>query len=118
SLATFPLLGGWIWLTRREPPHGTGEPRPVVRLPWSNGLAWRLVLVFGAMGTTFYGLNSWLPDAFVEQGWSDGRAGALLAVLNVCALLPTLAVTWLADRVGSRRLYLVGAASLLVAGML
>jgi CP family cyanate transporter-like MFS transporter len=118
SLATFPLLLGWIWLTRREQPHGTGELRPVVRLPWSSRLAWRLVLVFGAMSTTFYGLNSWLPDSFVERGWSDSRAGALLAVLNLCALLPTLAVTWLADRVGSRRLYLVGASALLVVGML
>ena len=118
SLGTLPLLGGWLWLTRREQPHRAEEAPAVVRLPWRSPLAWRLALVFGMMGTTFYGLNSWLPDSFVERGWSDSRAGALLAVLNLCALLPTLAVGWLADRGGSRRPYLVGAAALLVAGML
>ena len=118
SLATLPLLAGWLLLTRRELPHGVGEPRPVVRLPWHSSLAWRLALVFGAMGTTFYGLNSWLPDSFVEQGWSEARAGALLAVLNLCALLPTLVVTWLADRIGSRRVYLVGGSALLVVATL
>jgi MFS transporter, CP family, cyanate transporter len=118
SLATFLLLAGWLWLTRREPPHGEGEIRDVAGLPWHSSLAWRFALVFGMMGTVFYGLNSWLPDAFVEEGWSDSEAGALLAVLNLCALIPPLAVSWLADWGGSRRLYLVGAASLLVAGML
>jgi MFS transporter, CP family, cyanate transporter len=118
SLSVVPLLAGWTWLTRREQPHRIEEARAVVALPWRNPLAWRLVLIFGMMGTTFYGLNSWLPDSFVERGWSDSRAGALLAVLNLCALVPTLAVGWLADRAGSRRLYLVGAACLLVGGTL
>jgi CP family cyanate transporter-like MFS transporter len=118
SLSVVPLLAGWIWLTRRERPHRIEEARAVVPLPWRNPLAWRLVLIFGMMGTTFYGLNSWLPDSFVERGWSDSRAGELLAVLNLCALVPTLAVGWLADRVGSRRLYLVGAACLLVGATL
>jgi len=118
SLGTVPLLGGWLWLTRRERPHRSAEARRVVGLPWRSALTWRLVLIFGMMSTTFYGLNSWLPDSFVERGWSESRAGALLAVLNLCALLPTLVVTWLADRGGSRRLYLVGAGLVLVAGML
>jgi MFS transporter, CP family, cyanate transporter len=118
SLATLPLLAGWLWLTRREEPHRVGEARAVIRLPWRSSLAWRLVLAFGMMGTTFYGLNSWLPDSYVERGWSDGEAGALLAVLNLCALVPTLAVGWLADRGGSRRVYLVGGASLLVVATL
>jgi CP family cyanate transporter-like MFS transporter len=52
-------------------------------------------------------LNNWLPDAYVERGWSDGKAGALLAVLNIAALVTTLIIPWLADRRGSRRLYLL-----------
>ena len=58
------------------------------------------------MACLFYGLNSWLPDAYVERGWSDGKAGALLAVLNIAALVTTLIIPWLADRRGSRRAYL------------
>ena len=60
------------------------------------------------MACVFYGLNSWLPDAYVERGWSDGKAGALLAVLNIAALVTTIIIPWLADRRGSRRLYLLG----------
>ena len=116
SLATVLLLGGWLWLTRREEPHAVARARPVLRIPWRSRIAWRLVLVFAMMSTTFYGLNSWLPDAYVEHGWSDGRAGALLAALNIAALAPTLAVTWFADRVGSRRLYLTASSVILIAG--
>jgi CP family cyanate transporter-like MFS transporter len=59
------------------------------------------------MACFFYGLNNWLPDAYVEKGWSEGKAGALLAVLNIAALVTTVIIPPLADRRGSRRLYLV-----------
>ncbi|MBA2475458.1 MAG: MFS transporter, partial [Actinobacteria bacterium] len=117
SLLTFSaltgcLVGAWLVLTRR----GTGArpdwARPP-RLPWRSGLAWLLALLFGLMGLVYYGINSWLPDSYVERGWSEGRAGALLAVLNVAALSSSLAVPWLADRHGSRRTYLVSLAALL-----
>lgn len=107
SAATVTLVGAWWALTRGEPPHQRGEVTHV-RLPWRDGLAWRLVAIFGTMACVFYGLNNWLPDAYVErEGWSDGKAGALLAVLNVAALATTMIIPWLADRYGSRRLYLV-----------
>jgi MFS transporter, CP family, cyanate transporter len=114
SGVTVGLVFIWGWLTRDEAPHR----RPDVahfRLPWRNPLAWTLVGIFGAMACVFYGLNSWLPDAYVERGWSEGKAGALLAVLNIAALMTTLIIPWLADRRGSRRLYFV-VFSVLLAG--
>jgi CP family cyanate transporter-like MFS transporter len=114
SGVTVGLVVIWGWLTRDEAPHR----RPDVahfRLPWRNPLAWTLVGIFGAMACVFYGLNSWLPDAYVERGWSEGKAGALLAVLNIAALMTTLIIPWLADRRGSRRLYFV-VFSVLLAG--
>lgn len=27
-----------------------------------------------------YGVGAWLADAYVQQGWSEGAAGALVAV--------------------------------------
>ena len=115
SAVTVALVGFWIWLTRAEPPHRHVDAGHV-RLPWRNGLAWRLVFIFGSMACVFYGLNSWLPDAYVERGWSDGRAGALLAVLNIAALGTTLTVPPLADRRGSRRVYLLGFSAALALG--
>jgi CP family cyanate transporter-like MFS transporter len=116
SLGTVVLLLGWIVLTSGEKPHRRADAVHV-KLPWRSGLAWRLVLTFGLMSIAFYGLNSWLPDAYVENGWSEGSAG-VLAVLNVTALLPTLLVPWLSDRTGSRRRYLVGLSVLLLIGVL
>ena len=106
SLATIALVIVWVWLTREEPAHRRTEVAHV-RVPWRNGLAWMLVAIFGSMASLYYGLNSWLPDAYVERGWSEGKAGALLAVLSIAALVTTLVIPWLADRRGSRRAYLV-----------
>jgi MFS transporter, CP family, cyanate transporter len=105
SAATVVLVPIWIWLTRGEPPHH----RPKVshlRLPWHSRTAWILVGIFGSMACVFYGLNNWLSDAYVERGWSEGKAGALLAVLNITALVTTIFIPWFADRMGSRRTYL------------
>jgi CP family cyanate transporter-like MFS transporter len=110
SISTVALVVVWGRLTRGEAPHHRAGVVHV-RLPWRNGLAWRLVGIFGSMACVFYGLNAWLPDAYVERGWSDGKAGALLAVLNIAALVTTMTVPWLADRRGSRRAYLAGASA-------
>ena len=75
----------WLVLTRAEPPHVRVDVRPL-RLPFRNPLAWRLVAAFFLMSSVFYGLNSWLPDAYVERGWSEGSAGALLAILNTLTI--------------------------------
>jgi len=106
SAVTIGLVGVWVWLTRGEPPHRRPDVAHV-QLPWRNGLAWTLVGIFGSMACLFYGLNSWLPDAYVERGWTEGKAGALLAVLNIAALVTTIIVPSLADRRGSRRAYLL-----------
>jgi CP family cyanate transporter-like MFS transporter len=74
--------------------------------------------MFALLGTGFYGLNAWLPDSYVERGWDEGSAGALLAALNIASLPGGLAVAWLADRRGSRRLFLVACAGVQVGALL
>jgi CP family cyanate transporter-like MFS transporter len=107
SALTLVLVPAWIWLTRNEAPHRRADAEHV-RLPFHSGTAWSLVGIFAAMACFFYGLNSWLPDAYVERGWSEGKAGALLAVLNITALVTTVIIPYLADQIGSRRIYLLG----------
>ncbi len=48
---------------------------------------------------------------------SEGRAGALIAVLNLASLATTITVPYLADRTGPRRAYLVTLAACLVASI-
>ena len=99
-------LIAWVILTRGEEPH----ERPaatIPRLPWGNGTAWLLVAIFALMGAAYYGLNAWLPDAYGERGWSDSRAGLLLAVLNMAAIASSFIVPWLSDRHNRRRAWLL-----------
>jgi CP family cyanate transporter-like MFS transporter len=112
SAVTFALLACWLVLTRVERGHVTASvPRPLP-LPWRSSLAWRLVGAFFFMSATYYGLNAWLPDVYVERGWSEGRAGALLAVLNATQIVAGLSIAWLADRMWSRRAWMAGCSGL------
>jgi MFS transporter, CP family, cyanate transporter len=106
SVVTCGLVVAWVMLTRREPRH-LRDDAPHVRPPWRSPLAWVIAVEFGVMSMAFYGINNWIPDAYVERGWSESRAGWLLALLNLSALATTLLVPWFADRFGSRRGYLL-----------
>src|SRR5262245_15919880 len=111
SAVTLGLVVLWLVLTRVERGvHRAAEaPRPLA-LPWRSSLGWHLVGAFFFMSATYYGLNAWLPDVYVERGWSEDKAGALLAVLNGTQIAAGLIVATLADRIGSRRVWMAGCA--------
>ena len=93
--------------------HGSaGFPRPPLR----SRTAWLLVCIFSLMGSAYYGLNAWLPDAYAERGWSDGSAGLLLAMMNLTAIPASFVVPWLSDRHGGRRPWLVTLSLVFVVG--
>jgi len=90
SLGTLAAAGAaaipaWWWFSRRGLegglPVSAGE-----RLPWKSSFAWAATVVFAFQAICFYALNAWLADAMVERGWSDRRAGALVAFLNLVPL--------------------------------
>jgi CP family cyanate transporter-like MFS transporter len=108
SVVTLGLAGIWLWTMRGEPPH-VRSAAPAVRLPWHSRIAWRLVIAFALLSMTFYGMNSWLSATYVERGWSETSAGALVAVLNAFSVPGGLLMAVLADRV-ARRSYMMTAA--------
>jgi len=114
SIASCALLVAWRGLTRGGDPHipAAGFPRPPVR----SGIAWLLVAVFALMGSAYYGLNAWLPDAYAEQGWSEESAGLLLAMMNLTAIPASFVIPWLSDRHGGRRPWLIGLSLCFVTG--
>jgi MFS transporter, CP family, cyanate transporter len=116
SLVTCALGGAWLFLTRHESAHVRPATRPP-RLPWRSGVAWLLVALFALMASTYYGLNAWLPDSYVERGWSTGRAGNLLALLNLVAIPAALLIPWLSDRIGGRRRWLIAMATSFLVGV-
>jgi CP family cyanate transporter-like MFS transporter len=106
SIVTCAMAVAWWALMRGEPAHARPvEPPPM--LPWRRPSAWLLVLIFALMASTYYGLTNWLSDSFVERGWSEGRAGWLIAVLNIAAVPGALVLPWLSDHVGGRRPWLI-----------
>jgi CP family cyanate transporter-like MFS transporter len=118
SAVTLALFVLWLVLTRVERGHlAASVPRPLA-LPWRSSLGWRLVAAFFFMSATYYGLNAWLPDVYVERGWSEGKAGALLAVLNATQIVAGLSVAWLADRMWSRRTWMAACSGLGVVSLL
>jgi MFS transporter, CP family, cyanate transporter len=116
SLVTLALAGVWVVLTRHEPAHEHRLERPP-RLPWHSRVAWLLVVLFALMASTYYGINAWLPDSYVERGWSTQAAGGLLAVLNLVAIPASFLVPWASDRIGTRRAWLSAMAATFVVGM-
>lgn len=105
SAVSLLLAAVWLWAARGEPAH-VRPSAPPHKLPWRSPLAWRLVLVFALLSTTFYGMNSWLPATYVERGWSETSAGDLVGLLNAVSVPAGLVVAALADRI-ARRTYLV-----------
>ena len=137
AAAVVPLadaLGGWrpafavvaaagaislaAWLVLLSPDAG-GRSRPTLpRLPWRRPSAWLLGLVFASQSTLFYGSITWLASAYIERGWTAGQAAGLIAFFNGIGLLASLSVPIFADRIGTRRTQMTGAAILAVMGSL
>jgi MFS transporter, CP family, cyanate transporter len=101
------------WLGRR---HSNPQPPEHAALPWRTPHAWLIAAIFALQAVTFYGFNAWLADAYVERGWSETRAGALVAVMNGVTLLGGVTAAVTADRIGSRRSFLLAGAALTTAG--
>lgn len=116
SAASCAIALAWAILERGDESH-VRPARLFPRLPWRSRTAWLLAATFSAMGSTYYGLLAWLPDAYVERGWSTGSAGLLLAAMNLTAIPCSFLIPWLSDRHGGRRPWLRGTTALFLASV-
>jgi MFS transporter, CP family, cyanate transporter len=115
SAVAFVSLAAWLVLMPRDEGHvRTAPQRP--SLPWRRPSAWLLGGIFGSQSILFYGCITWLASIYVERGWSEAEAGALVSVLAGIGLPTTIAVPLFADRLGTRRSQLTFAALLAVIG--
>ena len=111
SVAAVAQCVGWILLSRRAWTDRAEESAP---LPVRRPVVWMIVTVFALQSVGFYGITTWVAAAFQEHGWSAGSAGALVAVFGFSTVPGGLLIPWLADRLGSRRRWLLGLASTVV----
>jgi CP family cyanate transporter-like MFS transporter len=105
SAVTILVCVGWMVLTRGTGARVVDVQRP--RLPWRRLVVWGLLVFFGLQSVVYYGVVSWMPEAFQERGWSASSSGLLLAAFGLASLPGGLLVPWLADRGGSRRQWLL-----------
>jgi CP family cyanate transporter-like MFS transporter len=103
SAASLLAIAVWLALIPADPPVSNGAHIRAARLPWRAPLSWLLVIIFGLQSILFYGIVSWLPNAYVERGWPAVEAGALIAVFNAVGLITTVGVPLFADRFGTRQ---------------
>lgn len=108
------MLGAWLALAREPAARASVVASRLPRLPLRSPIAWAVSLAFAVEAFAFYGITAWLPGAYVERGWSEDEAGALLGVVLAVGLPFGLLIPYAADRIGSRQRYLASAAGLLV----
>jgi CP family cyanate transporter-like MFS transporter len=107
----------WLFLVTPDARHpGVGAVRRPP-LPWRSPTGWLLVALFGLQSVLFYGAIAWLPNLYVEHGWTVEEAGALVAWLNAIGLFTTIGIPLVADRIGGRRWQLVASAAVAVVSL-
>ena len=115
SLAGLVSLVVWLALAPRDT--GTGDEIAPPRIAWSHPAGWVLGLIFGLQSIVFYGVAAWLAAIYVDRGWTEAAAAQLVAVFIAASLLGTVTLPLLADRVGTRRGQLIGAATTTLVGL-
>jgi len=111
SVAALLIWAGWLALSRGAWSERSDLRPP--RLPVRRPVVWMIVLAFALPSAVYYALVAWIADAYQERGWSDEASGAVLAVTGIASVPAALIVPWLADRMGSRRLWMWFAAGCL-----
>jgi CP family cyanate transporter-like MFS transporter len=111
SAASCLAVAAWLVLVSPDARRPAVDRVPASRIPWRNRTGWLLVFLFGMQSVLYYGAVAWLPNVYVEHGWSAAAAGSLVALLNGIGLITTIGVPLVADRLGGRRWQLVASSS-------
>ena len=115
SLAGLVSLVVWLALAPRDA--NTGDEVAPPHIAWSHPAGWVLGLIFGLQSIVFYGVAAWLAAIYVDRGWTEAAAAQLVAIFIAFSLLATVTLPLLADRIGTRRGQLVGAAMTTLVGL-
>lgn len=115
SLAGLVSLVVWLALAPRDA--STGDEVAPAHIAWSHPAGWVLGLIFGLQSIVFYGVAAWLAAIYVDRGWTEAAAAQLVAIFIAFSLLATITLPLLADRIGTRRGQLVGAAMTTLIGL-
>jgi CP family cyanate transporter-like MFS transporter len=104
----------WLVLGPEAAPPVTPDASHSLRAAARRGEVWNIVAMFALMSVIYYGFVAWLPGAYVEHGWSEGSAAAVMAALTAAQMPGGMIVAALADE--HRRAFVLGFALVALAG--
>ena len=116
STIVFGICAVWALLSSSRAP-AVAAPE-MESISYRQTLLWLVAIMFMTQSFVFYGISSWLPEIYVDHGWSQADSGTLLAIMNITGLIASFGGSWLMEHIGSRRLYLVLSALILAASLL
>ncbi|HWA67072.1 MAG TPA: MFS transporter [Mycobacteriales bacterium] len=94
----------WLPFAWRRPLRDEGEAPRLTRAVLRSPLAWMITVFFGLQSLNVYVVVNWLPSIYQDHGYSDSKAGGLLALLVLIQLPVALVVPSLASRLARQHL--------------
>jgi MFS family permease len=138
-----PLLGGWRgvmifygalalilclpwFFVQLNPTHTREESKAAGEVPIRQALGhvagipniWLLGIAFLGLGGCVQGISGYLPMYLRGIGWLGNAADGALSLFVAMSLICILPLAYLSDRLGSRKLILVGGLAVMAAGTL
>ncbi|WP_345952891.1 MFS transporter [Mucilaginibacter sp. PAMB04168] len=87
------------------------------KIPWKNGMAWRIALFFACVNFLFYSLLAWTATLYIEHGMSINSAGYILGCFTFFFMLSSPIFGALSKSV-DRRGWLVASSAIALSGLL
>lgn len=107
--------------TPTTPPAGSARPSAALRPTLQIGRSatvWGLVVLFGMMSLSNYGIITWVPAVLTDAGGSAALGGSMIGLYSAWGVLAALVVPHLALRMTNPFIVVVTCAVVLVAGYL
>ena len=101
SWALMALVAVIVWIPQLSRVH-TITYTPAETL-WRNRIAWAITVFMGAQSLVFYSFTAWLPALLIDQGYSRGSAGTVLALGQLAGLIGSLVAPMVAARYADQR---------------
>ncbi len=111
------LLAALVWWRAIGLPLAPAAPAAIGATPWRTGRGWLIAFLSSGAFGTFFAILAWTAPLYAEQGWSAERASLLLTLVIACQITGNLAFAGLAHGARDRRLWIVSALLVLIAGV-
>lgn len=107
----------WLYATIKQPSAATSYSHQYYKTLPHTTIVWRLCVFFGLSTGAYILVLAWLPDYYIALGWSEIAAGGLLSLVTSAEVVAGLAVSFLIDRLPSRKPALFCAVGALLIGL-